>query len=91
MSFADEATPAPTVPSFQDLLDKAKTTLQGMTNHVNQMLGLPENANSEQVFNTMKEETDKLRDRVKTFAENLQKEVSSANTRLTHKHDDKCH
>ena len=74
MSLANE--PAPTAPTFQELIDKAKAALTDMSNHVNQMLGLPEQANSEQILNTMKDETNKLTEKVRAFVETLQKEVS---------------
>lgn len=77
---AATATTAASIPSFDEFVSQAQAAVKAASEHLNEMVGLPKNADAGHVFDAIKNSTEKLTKDISQVAEKIKKEIDSAKT-----------
>ncbi|KAL1453899.1 hypothetical protein WDU94_010202 [Cyamophila willieti] len=63
------------LPSFEELVAQAQANIKSVSEHLNEMIGLPKNADAGDVFNIVKNNTEEYTKDLSEVVEKLKKQV----------------
>uniref|UniRef100_A0A8D8XM10 Apolipophorin-3 n=1 Tax=Cacopsylla melanoneura TaxID=428564 RepID=A0A8D8XM10_9HEMI len=74
------ATTPSSLPSFEEFVAQAQANIKTVSEHLNEMVGLPKNADASDLFNIVKNNTDTYTKELSELVEKIKKQVDSAKT-----------
>lgn len=81
---ASADTTASPLPSFEEFLSQAQANIKTATEHLNEMIGLPKNADASAVFDAVKKNTEHYTKDLSDVVEKIKKQIDSAKTGEVH-------